>query len=144
LLLRGVCLHRCRTFILVVAPLIGAALSIYLSLTAYGDCSPGNYLICKYVHASSYGQFFGIPVAWIGVAGYLALLVAVVAKQELLLKILAATGFLFELRLVYAQAAVMKMFCPWCMASAFVMTAIFWFAFEDEPQEMVVGSGMPV
>ncbi|MGE5417774.1 MAG: vitamin K epoxide reductase family protein [Acidobacteriota bacterium] len=124
--------RKTRLLIMIIAG-IGLILSIYLALSVYGDCSAQS-IICRKVHNSTYAYIWGIPVAWIGVLGYLAVGAAELRKMRGFTKTLAVCGFLFELRLVYAQAIVIKVFCPWCMASAFLMTAVVWMAFSDGEQ----------
>src|SRR5262245_4403433 len=57
--------------------LIGLFISLYLSLHRLGiigslQCGTGG---CETVQTSSYAVFLGVPVAFYGVAGYVALLV---------------------------------------------------------------------
>lgn len=116
-------------FLIITASALGVILSIYLVLTVYGDCT-GASVMCRKVHNSSYAYLLGIPVAWMGVLGYLALGITAVRRMTIYTKMLAVLGFLFELRLVYAQAIVIGVFCAWCMTSAFLMTSILWMAFH--------------
>jgi uncharacterized membrane protein len=86
------------------------------------------------VQSSSYATFIGIPVAFYGVAGYVALLiVSLVGLQPalasrrgptVLLAAMAAVGLLFTIYLTYVELFVLHAICRWCVASAVVITAI--------------------
>jgi uncharacterized membrane protein len=96
---------------------------------------------CETVQSSAYAVFFGVPVAYIGIAGYAALLVvALLALQtdrigaislaDLLLA-LASIGVLFALYLSYLQVAVIGAICFWCVASAVLELGILALALFD-------------
>jgi uncharacterized membrane protein len=91
---------------------------------------------CETVAASVYAVLFGIlPVALLGVAGYMAIFsVAMLAiyREELIgiplapvLVILTAFGAGFSAYLVYLQLAVIGAICFWCMLSAAIQGTIF-------------------
>lgn len=116
---------------------IGLMVSIYM--TAYkllnndamclgsGDCST--------VNASPYSEIYGIPVAAVGVLGYLAILVLLVletrgnkflaANAPLAVFGLSVGGFAFTVYLVYLEIYVIKALCPFCVASQVTMTILF-------------------
>lgn len=126
---------RHRQTIAVLA-LVGLLISLYLSLHRLGiigtlQCGTGG---CETVQSSTYAEFLGIPVAFYGVAGYVALLVvslvgvqpALVTRRgpTVLLAIMAAVGFVFTIYLTYIELFVLHAICRWCVASAVVITAI--------------------
>lgn len=90
---------------------------------------------CGTVNASRYSEVNGIPVALIGVIGYLAILAAVYFTSKgtgffrqngtLLIFGLSLTGFLFTLWLIYVEVALLKAICPFCLVSQIAMTLIF-------------------
>jgi uncharacterized membrane protein len=89
---------------------------------------------CSTVNASRYSEVNGIPVAIIGVLGYLAILAThffenrnQFFKQNGTLMIfgMALTGFIFTIWLVYVEIAVLKALCPFCVTSQASMTIIF-------------------
>jgi uncharacterized membrane protein len=123
-----------RTSIILVV--IGLIVSIYMTIykvtsndalcLGSGDCST--------VNASRYSEVYGIPVATVGIAGYFAmLLVHWYEKRDkffekngpMLLFGMALTGFLFTLYLIYIEFAILKAYCPFCLASQSAMTLIF-------------------
>ncbi len=117
--------------------LVGFFVALYLSLWKLGvvgnlACGAGG---CEYVQTSSYAVVLGVPVAFYGVAGYLALLaVSLVGLQArwadrreptLVLLALSALGVAFSAYLTYLEAAVIHAWCRWCLVSAALIAAIF-------------------
>jgi uncharacterized membrane protein len=89
---------------------------------------------CSTVNAIHYSEVYGIPVAAVGIAGYLAiLLVHWFERREkffekngpMLIFGLALTGFLFTVYLIYVEFAILRAFCPFCLTSQAAMTVIF-------------------
>lgn len=120
-----------------VLALVGIAIATYLWLHAIGvvgvlKCGTGG---CEIVQASSYARLLGVPVAFFGVVGYVALFgISMVGAQPALvsrtwptrwLLALSSAGFLFTVYLTSLEMFVIHAWCRWCLASAAVMTAIF-------------------
>jgi uncharacterized membrane protein len=117
--------------------LLGLLDSIYLSL----ERLTGGALVCpvgggcETVQSSAYALFLGFPVAYIGVIGYLALLVVALVSLNVeriggvsvsgVLLALASAGLLFSLYLTYLQIAVIGAICFWCATSALLELAIW-------------------
>jgi len=121
------------SFALAIAGLI---VSIYMTIykvtsndalcLGSGDCST--------VNASRYSEIYGYPVASIGIAGYLAIMLTHWYERRddffkqngpLLVFGMALTGFLFTVYLIYIEFMVLKAICPFCLISQVVMTVIF-------------------
>lgn len=116
--------------------IIGLLVSIYM--TIFKITSNDKMCIgskdCSVVNASRYSEVNGIPVAVIGVAGYLALLAVQWLERKpgffqqngaMLFFALSITGFLFTLYLIYVEIALIKAYCPFCITSQVTMTLIF-------------------
>ena len=116
---------------------MGFFIALYLWLHAIGvigvlRCGTGS---CETVQASAYARLGGVPVAFFGVVGYLALLVvALVGLQpsfldrrgpSILLFVLASGGLLFTAYLTYLEAFVIHAWCRWCLGSAGIITVIW-------------------
>ena len=127
---------RSRQAIALLA-LVGFFIALYLWLHALGfggplKCGTGA---CETVQSSPQAVQLGIPVAFYGVVGYLALfIVALIAlrpvavadrKWTLLLAGLATVGFVFTVYLTYLELFVIHAICRWCVASAVVITVIW-------------------
>ena len=115
--------------------LAGLAVATYLSVEHVTGGIPacGVATGCDEVTTSDYAVLFGVPVAFIGVAGYGALLLGTLAYLGLdsppgqfsyALLGIASLGEGFTLYLVYTQAFRINAYCEYCLASAAIMTAI--------------------
>lgn len=126
--------HRMAAAIL---GLVGLLVSLYLWLWKVGAlgalaCGDGG---CETVQLSPYAYVFGIPVALLGMFGYLAILVVALAGLQPrfaaarwptdLLLVLATGGVAFSAWLTYLEAAVIHAWCRWCIGSAAIIVAIF-------------------
>jgi uncharacterized membrane protein len=125
-------LYRISVALVVLGLFVAIYMTIYkitsndLMCLGSGDCST--------VNASRYSAVNGIPVALIGVLGYLAILAIHYMERRLgyfkqngtlLIFGLALTGFLFTAWLIYVEFALLKALCPFCLASQAAMTIIF-------------------
>jgi len=121
-----------------VLALLGALDAAYLLLGKLGyvgslECSISRG--CDMVNASPYSQFLGVPVAGIGLAGYVALfLVAIVSLQprwlsdkrpDLLLTLLSGIAVAFTVYLTYAEVVILGAICQWCVVSQIIILVIF-------------------
>jgi uncharacterized membrane protein len=93
------------------------------------SCPAGG---CALVTEGEYSEVRGIPLATVGLVGYLALLAlsglsAVFGSRRIVGAIIAisGTGVLVSAFLVYLQVAVIKAICSWCILSAFTIASIF-------------------
>jgi uncharacterized membrane protein len=125
-----------RRMAIALLSLVAGFSAVYLHLYKLGvvgslSCSSGG---CDRAMFSRWGWFAGVDVALIGVIGYALLLGASLASLQprwqsarwpvRALLLLATTGFLFTLRLKYAEFVVLRTFCPWCAISAVAITLI--------------------
>ncbi|RPJ21886.1 MAG: vitamin K epoxide reductase family protein [Chloroflexi bacterium] len=115
---------------------IGLLVAVYM--TIYSITSNDNMCIgskdCSVVNASRYSKVYGIPVAVLGVAGYAAILGVLLFERKigflrqngtLVFFGLALTGFLFTLYLIFVEVALIKAYCPFCIASQSAMILVF-------------------
>ncbi len=109
--------------------LIGVGIAGYLTWVHYaGDrplCLAGGG--CEKVQTSEWAKLAGVPVALIGLIGYLAILGSLLVRGEagkLLGAGLALIGFAFSAYLTYRELFTIDAICQWCVASAVVMTLI--------------------
>lgn len=121
-----------------VLALLGILDSVYLLLGKLGyvgslSCSVSRG--CDMVNASVYSSFMGVPVAAIGLIGYVVLLVlALVGLQPRWLEarwpdgalaVLSGLGVLFSLRLTYYELFALNAICQWCVVSQLAILLIF-------------------
>ena len=120
----------------IILTIFGLVVSIYMTIykitsndalcLGSGDCST--------VNASRFSEIYGIPVASVGITGYFAILLTHYFEQRdkffkqngpMAIFGMSLTGFLFTVYLIYLETAVIKAFCPFCVASQTFMTIIF-------------------
>jgi uncharacterized membrane protein len=103
------------------------ALQVHYS-TATEPCSINERWDCGIVNHSSYSVVFGVPVAAIGVAGYLVLGVLGLARRRILLLIAAILGLGFALHLSSIERDVLSVWCLYCVISQGIIAAISLFS----------------
>jgi uncharacterized membrane protein len=112
-----------------VLSLIGIGIGTYLTYTHYAKLnvlclSSGG---CETVQHSRWSKLDGIPVATLGLAGYIVIFISVWIRGELGRAIgfgLALVGFLFSMYLTYREAFTIHAYCQWCLGSAVIMTLL--------------------
>jgi uncharacterized membrane protein len=112
----------------------GVAVSTVSLVHHYGHsptsyCDFGQDFNCDMVNRSRYSSLAGIPVALIGVLGYLSLLaLATVFRKQTtspaLLFIGALAGVVFALYLTYIEAFVLAVWCILCLSSLAIIVSI--------------------
>lgn len=110
--------------------LLGIGVAGYLVYVHYADIDPvcaGGSSGCHTVQASDYADLLGVPVAVIGLGGYLALAASLFVPGEAGRAIgmaLALIGAGFSLYLTYLELFVIDAICQWCVASAVIMVLL--------------------
>ncbi|MGI9097761.1 MAG: vitamin K epoxide reductase family protein [Solirubrobacteraceae bacterium] len=121
--------RRLRVAALLTA-VLGVGVAGYLTYVHYAGLQPfcaGGSHGCERVQSSSYASLGGIPVAVLGLAGYLAIAAALVAPGEgarLAAAALAVSGFGFSAYLTYLELFVIDAICQWCVVSAVLLTVL--------------------
>lgn len=124
--------------------LVGILVSGYLTLHRLGLIGRlycGASGSCETVQASSYSAILGVPVAYVGLAGYLVILAVALAglqprwasdpRVPTALVTLSAVGVAFSVYLSVLEEFVIHAWCRWCIASAVVITLTLLFAIAD-------------
>jgi uncharacterized membrane protein len=110
-----------------VLALIGAAIAGYLTWVHYAGLQPfcvGGGGSCERVQSSQWSELAGIPVAVLGLAGYLLLLGSLAVPGEtgrMTAALLALVGVGFSAWLTYVEVVKIDAICQWCAASAVIM-----------------------
>jgi len=113
--------------------LVGFSDAVYLTIKHFYQADAGCLLSegCDAVLKSEFSSFMGIPLAYMGLAYYLLIVIGITAyhqtrKSDILkgLFLLNLSGFAFSLWLVYLQAFVLNSYCTWCLISAGVTTLL--------------------
>ncbi len=118
---------------LAILALTGLLVSLYMLAYSFGlvgqlICGVGN---CEAVQSSPYSRMGPIPVAALGVVGYLALMAFSLAGLQpgskgsrlIPLALLGGgiIGVAFSAYLTYLEAFVIRAWCQWCVISAILM-----------------------
>jgi uncharacterized membrane protein len=115
------------TVVVAVLSLAGAAISGYLMWVHFAELQPfcvGGGGGCERVQSSPYAKLGSVPVAIVGLAGYLAVLASLALPERSVTAFLALVGAGFSAYLTYLELAVIDAVCQWCVASAVIMTAL--------------------
>jgi uncharacterized membrane protein len=113
-----------------VLALLGLGVASYLTYTHYAGINPVCSIShgCETVQHSSYSKLAGIPVAVLGLAGYVAILAVLLApasdNARLTLLSVVTIGFGFSLYLTYREVFTIKAICQWCVSSAVIMALL--------------------
>jgi uncharacterized membrane protein len=108
---------------------VGIGISAYLTYVHYEGLKPvcGLGGDCEKVQTSAYAALLGVPVAVLGLIGYLVLLATLFVEGENALMtaaVVALVGFGFSMYLTYRELFTIDAICPWCVGSAVVLTLL--------------------
>jgi len=111
-----------------VIALLGTAITAYLLYvrqTGAGlACTTGG---CETVQNSPYAELFGMPVAALGLVGFLGVFAAAAAPggwARLTQATLAISALLFSAYLIYTQIVLIGAICEWCLAGDVLISAL--------------------
>src|ERR1044071_5195408 len=115
-------------YILTILAVAGIVVS-YLALRVHYDtgtapCSINEKWDCGIVNHSPYAVMHGVPVAAIGIAGYLAIAVLALACRRGLLLIATVIGMGFALYLSHIEAKVLGVWCVYCVTSQGIIAVL--------------------
>jgi vitamin-K-epoxide reductase (warfarin-sensitive) len=99
------------------------ALRIHYS-TATEPCSINEHWDCGIVNHSSYSEVAHIPVAAVGIIGYLGLAVLSFLRRRILVFVAALIGFSFALHLSGVERDVLQVWCLYCVISQCIIALI--------------------
>ncbi len=119
--------RRLREAIALLA-LAGVAVTAYLVYARYTgtrlSCTTGG---CETVQHSKYAKAAGIPVAVLGLVGYVAVFATALSARIEAAAIGAAivlAGLVFGIYLIVIQVAVIDAICQWCLASDAILALL--------------------
>ena len=99
------------------------ALRVHYS-TGTEPCSINERWDCGTVNHSSYSEIEHIPVAAVGIAGYLALALLALARRRGLLFVAAVLGLGFALYLSHVERDILQVWCLYCVISQGIIVLI--------------------
>jgi uncharacterized membrane protein len=113
----------------IVLAVLGIGVAGYLTYVHYEDVRPvcGIGGDCEKVQSSEWSELAGIPVALLGLLTYVVILASLfVQREEALIAgaLISLVGFGFSVYLTYRELFTIDAICPWCVASAILMTLL--------------------
>jgi vitamin-K-epoxide reductase (warfarin-sensitive) len=122
--------------LLAIAGVAVSALALPLHYsTVAAPCDINSHWDCGIVNRSSFSTIAGVPVAILGIAGYLVVGGLSFARQRFLTFVAALLGFLFAFRLSMIEQYGLGVWCIYCATSQAIIALILllsfaWFAAE--------------
>jgi vitamin-K-epoxide reductase (warfarin-sensitive) len=109
-------------FVIVFLAILGIVASSLALKVHYDDpgaepCSINEKWDCGVVNHSPYAMLYGVPVAAIGIAGYLLIGLLGFMRQRGLLLLAVLVGLGFALHLSNIEAHVLEVWCLYCVIS---------------------------
>jgi uncharacterized membrane protein len=109
--------------------LAGLGIAAYLTVVHYAGGEPVCAIAhgCATVQKSAYAELAGVPVALLGLLGYVAILAALFRDGEqgrTAAAFLSLAGFGFSAWLTYVEVFKLDAICIWCVASAICMALL--------------------
>jgi uncharacterized membrane protein len=128
--------NKTLRLILIVLSVLGIGVAAYLT---YGKLTNTEVLCltgggCGTVEASPYSEVGGVPVAAIGLIGYLGILAVLILEHTapffevngpLMVFGMSMVGFIYSMYLTYLELGPIGAICSWCVTSAIIMTLVF-------------------
>jgi uncharacterized membrane protein len=107
----------------------GIGVAGYLTYVHFAEVKPlcGITSGCVEVQASEYAKLAGVPVALLGLAGYVLILASLFVRGEAALlagAALALVGVTFSAYLTYHELFTIKAICQWCVVSQVLMLGL--------------------
>jgi uncharacterized membrane protein len=113
----------------IVVAVIGLGIASYLTIVHYTGGAPVCAIShgCETVQKSDYSKLAGVPVALLGLIGYVGILAALIRDDDnsrTVAALLSLMGFGFSAWLTYTELALIDAICIWCVGSAICMTIL--------------------
>jgi uncharacterized membrane protein len=123
--------RRTLRITLIVLSVLGVALATYLTYIHYANikplCGRGGGT-CLKVQTSQYSKLAGVPVALMGLIGYILILGTLLAPEEERWRFATAAltlgGFAFSAYLTYREVFSLEEICEYCVSSAVLLTVM--------------------
>jgi uncharacterized membrane protein len=113
----------------IVVAVIGLGIATYLTVVHYAGEAPVCAIAhgCATVQKSDYAKLAGVPVALLGVVGYVGILASLIRDDErsrTAAAFLSIVGLGFSGWLTYVEVGKLDAICIWCVGSAICMAIL--------------------
>jgi len=113
----------------IATAIAGLGIATYLTIVHYAGGEPVCAIAhgCATVQKSTYAELAGVPVAVIGLGGYIAILASLVKESEATrtaAAFLSVIGLAFSGWLTYVEVFELNAICVWCVGSAICMALL--------------------
>src|ERR1700759_4179026 len=122
---------RALRITMLVLTVLGVVLASYLTYIHYAGIKPlcgTNGGGCEIVQTSEYSKLVGVPVALIGLLGYIAILGSLLVPESETLRLatvaFTVVGFGFSAYLTYRELYSIHHICEYCVSSAIIVTIL--------------------
>jgi uncharacterized membrane protein len=116
---------RWLLIVLAVVGIVASSLALHEHYrTDLSPCSINERWDCGIVNHSPYAMLFGVPVAVIGIAGYLLLGVLAFMRAYRVMLVTAMGGLGFALHLARIESVVLGVWCIYCAISLGVISLL--------------------
>ena len=116
-------------YVIVLFAVLGIVVSSLALKVHYDDpgkepCSINEKWDCGVVNHSPYAMFLGLPVAAVGIVGYLLIGVLGFMHRRGLLLVAVLIGLVFALYLTNIEAHVLEVYCLYCVISQGIIAVL--------------------
>ncbi|MGB9258471.1 MAG: vitamin K epoxide reductase family protein [Candidatus Korobacteraceae bacterium] len=116
-------------YIIVLLAVLGIVVSSLALKVHYDDpgkepCSINDKWDCGVVNHSPYAMIHGVPVATVGIVGYVLIAALGLARQRALLLVSTLIGLAFALYLTNIEAHVLGVYCLYCVISQCIIAVL--------------------
>jgi uncharacterized membrane protein len=145
--------RRALRITMIALTVIGVGVASYLTYIHYAGIKPlcgRNGGGCEIVQTSEYSKLAGVPVALIGLLGYVTILASLLAPETETTRFatvaFTVVGFGFSAYLTYRELFSIHNICEWCVSSAVIVTVLMCLAIwrflrgEDLPADRLAAA----
>ncbi|MEO6829009.1 MAG: vitamin K epoxide reductase family protein [Acidobacteriaceae bacterium] len=116
---------RSLIFLLAVAGIVVSSLAWQIHYSNKVEpCDINAHWDCGIVNHSRYSMIKGVPVAAVGVAGYLMIALLALFRKRKWTLVFALLGFGFALYLSHIEAFILEVWCLYCVISQVIIALI--------------------
>jgi len=125
--------------ILAVLGVVVSSLALREHYRTYGDspCSINEHWDCGVVNHSPYAMIAGIPVATLGIAGYILMGALAYLRSYRLLLVPTFAGLAFSLYLANIEAKILGVWCIYCVISLGIISLMSLFTLGTVVRQVV-------